>query len=85
VLQELLRFRQGGEVSDRQWRDVLSILVVQGPRLDQAYLETLAARCGVSDLLTAISRIRFIILPSYDRAKLELLSGIIVNPNDCRA
>jgi hypothetical protein len=51
VLQKLRWFRLGGEVSDRQWRDVLGVFAVQGDRLDRAYLRTSAMEIGVVDLL----------------------------------
>lgn len=51
LLQKLRWFRLGGETSDRQWRDVLAIVRVQGARLDRAYLHRQAEALGVEDLL----------------------------------
>lgn len=51
ILEKLRWFRSGGEVSDRQWRDVLGVITVQQAHLDRHYLETWAAEIGVSDLL----------------------------------
>jgi hypothetical protein len=51
LLQKLRWFRKGNEVSDRQWRDVLGILLVQGSALDWTYLRERAERFGVADLL----------------------------------
>ena len=51
LLQKLHWFRKGGEVSDRQWRDSLGIIKVQGARLDRKYLEDGARVVGVSALL----------------------------------
>jgi len=52
VLRKLLWYRQGGEVSDRQWNDVLGVIRTQGERLDQEYLNQWAAELGLNDLLT---------------------------------
>ena len=51
VLRKLQWFKEGGEVSDRQWSDVLGILRVQGDMLDDAHLDTWAERLGVQELL----------------------------------
>jgi hypothetical protein len=52
LLQKLRWYRMGGDVSDRQWRDVMAIVRVQGPRLDRTYLQRHAPILGVTDLLT---------------------------------
>jgi len=46
VLRKLQWYRAGGEVSDRQWSDVLGILMAQGDRLDQSYLRQWADALG---------------------------------------
>jgi len=51
ILAKLEWFRTGGEVSERQWADVVGILKVGGPATDEAYLRQWAAALGVSDLL----------------------------------
>jgi len=51
VLAKLEWYRLGGETSDRQWRDVLGVLKVQGQRLDRAYMRQMALELGVRDLL----------------------------------
>jgi hypothetical protein len=51
VLLKLEWYRLGGELSERQWNDVLGVFEVQGERLDVAYLERWAADLGVADLL----------------------------------
>jgi hypothetical protein len=51
ILAKLEWYRMGGEVSERQWRDVLGMFRVQGDQLDLAYLQKWAAALRVSDLL----------------------------------
>lgn len=51
ILAKLEWYRMGGEVSDRQWRDILGVLKTQAGELDLEYLRTWAAELQVSDLL----------------------------------
>jgi hypothetical protein len=51
VLRKLLWYRQGGCVSDRQWRDVVEVLHVSGPEMDDWYLSSWAERLEVTEML----------------------------------
>jgi hypothetical protein len=51
ILLKLEWFRIGGEMSERQWNDVLGVFEIQGSRLDQTYLDHWAPVIGVADLL----------------------------------
>ena len=51
VLQKLPWYRLGGGVSDRQWRDIVSVLRISGPAIDQGYLDEVASPEGLSELL----------------------------------
>lgn len=51
VLRKLLWFRAGGEVSEKQWRDVVEVLRVSGPLLDASYLANWANRLQLETLL----------------------------------
>ena len=50
VLRKLEWFRRGGEVSERQWQDALSILAAARGQLDQTYLERWSRELGIADL-----------------------------------
>lgn len=54
VLRKLEWYRRGGEVSERQWRDVQAIARIQGERLDREELRRWSARLGVTDLLERV-------------------------------
>ena len=51
LLAKLEWYRRGGEVSERQWRDVLGVLKVQAGALVIDYLYRMADELGVKDLL----------------------------------
>lgn len=55
ILRKLWWFRLGGEVSERQWRDVVAILRVQASALDDDYLDDTAA---AADLVGLLARAR---------------------------
>lgn len=51
VLSKLLWYRDGGGVSEQQWRDVLGVLRVSAKTIDFEYLREWAARLGIQTLL----------------------------------
>jgi hypothetical protein len=51
ILQKLRWYRLGGEQSDRQWRDIGSILRGTKDELDWDYLRSTATDAGLADLL----------------------------------
>lgn len=55
-LRKFLWFRDGGGDSTTQWRDVVEVLRVSGPEIDDAYLDLWAARLQVGDLLARARR-----------------------------
>ena len=51
ILAKLDWFRLGGEVSERQWRDILGVLKTQQDTVDIAYLQKWSKELQVQDLL----------------------------------
>ena len=51
ILRKLEWFRRGGEVSERQWQDVLSILAAARGQLDENHLDRWAVELAIADLL----------------------------------
>lgn len=51
VVHKLSWFRAGGDVSERQWGDVVGVLRVQAGRLDLEHMQRWARDLGVEDLL----------------------------------
>jgi hypothetical protein len=52
ILAKLDWFKAGGEISERQWRDVQGILRLQKDRLDLYYLNKWSAEMGFTDLVS---------------------------------
>lgn len=44
------------QASDRQWRDILGILLVRGETLDRAYVDDTAVKLQLNDLLERARR-----------------------------
>jgi hypothetical protein len=55
VLRKLQWYVEGGGVSDRQWRDVLGVLLTGGDDLDRGYLQLWADRLGLGEVLNRAS------------------------------
>lgn len=51
ILAKLEWYRLGGEVSERQWRDILGVLKTRAGMLDVSYLQKWADELEVNDLL----------------------------------
>lgn len=56
ILQKLRWYQRGGEVSDRQWRDVVSVLRQAEGALDHDYIDGVAASSGLSALVERARR-----------------------------
>ncbi|MCH8217202.1 MAG: hypothetical protein IH892_10555 [Planctomycetes bacterium] len=55
ILLKLQWYKAGGETSQRQWADVLSVINVQADVLDKVYLEHEAGKLNLSNLLKKAS------------------------------
>jgi len=51
LLHKMVWYKLGNQTSERQWRDIVGVVKVQGASLEVAYLERWAPTLGVSDLL----------------------------------
>ncbi len=56
ILRKLDVFRSGRKFADLQWYDLTGVMKVQGPRLEDDYLDRWAARLGLADLLARARR-----------------------------
>ena len=52
VLRKLCWYRDGGAVSEKQWRDVVEVLRISGADMTPAYLDLWAPRLGVAAFLS---------------------------------
>ena len=51
ILAKLEWYRLGGEVSERQWRDILGVIKTRASALDEVYLRKWAKDLKIGDLL----------------------------------
>lgn len=51
ILSKLLWYRDGGETSDQQWRDIVGVLRISAQHLDNGYLDKWARKVGIESLL----------------------------------
>ncbi len=51
ILQKLVWYKMGSRISERQWRDALGVIKVQGGRLDRNYLLLWAEKLAIADLV----------------------------------
>ena len=56
ILSKLEWYRLGGEVSDRQWHDVLGVIKVRAGEIDFDYLRKWSIELKVGDLLERVLR-----------------------------
>jgi hypothetical protein len=56
MLRKLSWYREGGEVSERQWADVVGIVRAQGEPLDGSYIERWGRELRLTDLLDRLPR-----------------------------
>jgi len=56
ILRKLEWYRRGGQVSERQWQDVLSILAAMRGQLDEQHLDRWSRELQVADLLDRARR-----------------------------
>jgi hypothetical protein len=54
ILAKLEWYRLGGEVSERQWRDILGVLKTRAGKLDLDYLRKWAIELKINDLLECV-------------------------------
>lgn len=58
IISKLEWYRLGNETSERQWKDITTVLALLGDRCDLPYLRKFAESVGVSDLLERLLRER---------------------------
>jgi hypothetical protein len=51
IINKLIWYQMGGEVSERQWLDVIGVIKVQGESLDKSYLKDWSQKLHILELL----------------------------------